>query len=119
MSPLSIFTKEEEMFLSFVRSAIRGLALLVLNLAFLPVILSAPALAAGPVAHPLISDWQFLAIGTTPPGQAACNAVGRRSFNPTPMPNSYNYASLLAAGDQGQDKTIALRVSFCSDTILD
>src|SRR6266851_2723769 len=119
MSPLSIFTKEEEMFLSFVRSAIRGLALLVLNLAFLPVILSAPALAAGPVAHPLISDWQFLASGTTPPGQAACNAVGRRCFNPAAMQNSYNYASLLAAGNQGQGKTIALVDSFGSDTIRD
>src|SRR5258707_4058712 len=119
MSPLSIFTKEEEMFLSFVRSAIRGLSLLVLNLAFLPVILSAPALAAGPVAHPFISDWQFLASGTTPPGQAACNAVGRRCFNPAAMQNSYNYASLLAAGDQGQGKTIALVDSFGSDTIRD
>src|SRR6266436_9494332 len=117
MSPLSIFTKEEEMFLSFVRSAIRGLALLVLNLAFLPVILSAPALAAGPVAHPLISDWQFLAGGTTPPNQAACNAVGRRCFNPVAMQNSYNYASFLAAGNQGQGKTIALVASFGSATI--
>lgn len=107
------------MFLSFVRSAIRGLALLVLNLAFMPVILSAPALAAGPVAHPLISDWQFLAGGTTPPSQAACNAVGRRCFNPTAMHNSYNYASLLAAGNQGQGKTIAVVDSFGSDTIRD
>src|SRR5258707_8422676 len=117
MSPLSIFTKEEEMFLSFVRSAIRGLSLLVLNLAFLPVILSAPALAAGPVAHPLISDWQFLASGTTPPGQAACNAVGRRCFNPAAMQNSYNYATLLAAGNKGQGKTIAIVDSFGSSTI--
>jgi len=107
------------MFLSFVRSAIRGLALLVLNLAFMPVILSAPALAAGPVAHPLISDWQFLAGGITPPSQAACNAVGRRCFNPTAMHNSYNYASLLAAGNQGQGKTIAVVDSFGSDTIRD
>ena len=105
------------MFLSFVRSAMRGLALLVLNLAFLPVILSAPALAAGPVAHPLISDWQFLASGTTPPSQAACNAVGRRCFNPAAMQNSYNYASLLATGNEGQGKTIALVDSFGSDTI--
>ncbi len=105
------------MFLSFVRSAIRGLALLVLNLAFLPVILSAPALAAGPVAHPLISDWQFLAGGTIPPSQAACNAVLRRCFNPAAMQNSYNYASLLATGNEGQGKTIALVDSFGSDTI--
>jgi subtilase family serine protease len=35
------------------------------------------------------------------------------------MQNSYNYASLLAAGDQGQGKTIALVDSFGSDTIRD
>lgn len=33
------------------------------------------------------------------------------------MSNSYNYASLLAAGDQGQGKTIAIIDSFGSDTI--
>jgi subtilase family serine protease len=105
------------MFLSFVRSAIRGLALLVLSLAFMPVILSAPALAAGPVAQPLVSDWQFLTAGPTPPSQAACNAVNRRCFNPTAMHNSYNYASLLAAGNKGQGKTIAIVDSFGSATI--
>src|SRR5256885_9871748 len=45
---------------------------------------------------------QFLSSSTTPPGQAACNAVGRRCFNPAAMHNSYNYTSLLAADKQGQ-----------------
>lgn len=105
------------MFLSFVRSAIRGLGLLVLSLAFMPVILSASALAAGPVAQPLVSDWQFLTGSTTPPGQADCNAVGRRCFDPAAMQNSYNYATLLAAHHEGQGKTIAVVDSFGSDTI--
>ena len=105
------------MFSSFVRSAIRVLALLALNLAFIPVILSSSALAAGPAVQPLISDWQFLASGATPPSQAACNKVGRRCFSPAAMQNSYNYASLLAAGNQGQGKTIAIVDSFGSSTI--
>jgi subtilase family serine protease len=95
----------------------RRLALLALGAAFIPILLSTQAVAAGPVVSPLVSDWQFLSGSTTPPSQAACNAVGRRCFNPTAMHVSYNYASLLAAGNQGQGKTIALVDSFGSDTI--
>ncbi len=103
---------------SFLRSAARSLTLLALGAAALvPALLSAPAVDTGPVVSPLISDWQFVSSGTTPPGQAACNAVGRRCFNPTAMHNSYNYASLLAAGNQGQGKTIAIIDSFGSSTI--
>jgi subtilase family serine protease len=105
------------MFYSIVRSAMRRLALLALGAAFIPIVLSTPAIAASPVVYPLVSDWQFLSGSTTPPSQAACNAVGRRCFNPTSMHNSYNYTSLLAAGNQGQGKTIALVDSFGSDTI--
>lgn len=106
------------MFFSFLRSAMRRLALWALIAATLvPAALSTSAVAASPVVHPLLSDWQFLASGTTPPSQAACNAVGRRCFNPAAMHNSYNYASLLAAGNQGQGKTIAIVDSFGSDTI--
>jgi subtilase family serine protease len=80
------------------------------------------ATASTPVAsasqlQPLISDWQFLSGGLTPPTEAACNAVGRRCFNPASMANSYNYAALLALGNQGQGKTIAVIDSFGSDTI--
>jgi len=64
-----------------------------------------------------ISDWVFVSGGTTPPSQAACNAVNRRCFNPTAMANSYDYASLLAAGNEGQGKTIAVVDSFGSSTI--
>src|SRR2546421_3568307 len=106
------------MIFSFLQSAVRRLALLALvAAAFMPALLSVPAVAAAPVVQPLISDWQFLSSDATPPSQAACNAVGRRCFNPTAMHNSYNYASLLAAGNQGQGKTIAIVDSFGSDTI--
>jgi len=109
--------KEEMMFFSFLRSAMHRLALLALGAVLVPVVLSTTAIAASPVVNPLVSDWQYLASGPTPPSQAACNAVGRRCFNPTAMHNSYNYASLLAAGNEGQGKTIALVDSFGSDTI--
>jgi subtilase family serine protease len=105
------------MFFTFVQSAMRRLALLALGAALVPIALSTTAIAASPVVYPLVSDWQFLSSSTTPPSQAACNAVGRRCFNPAAMHNSYNYASLLAAGNEGQGKTIALVDSFGSDTI--
>src|SRR3989442_15331784 len=106
------------MFFSFVRSTMRHLALLALGAATLvPVALGTTAAAVGPVVHPLVSDWQFLSSSTTPPSQAACNAVGRRCFNPMAMSNSYNYASLLAAKNEGQGKTIAIVDSFGSSTI--
>jgi subtilase family serine protease len=67
--------------------------------------------------RPTISDWQFLGAGTAPPSQAACNAIGRRCFDPAAMAASYDYASLLAGGNEGQGKTIALVDSFGSATI--
>jgi subtilase family serine protease len=113
----NLIFKEERMFFTFLRSTMRRLALLALGAALVPMALSATAIATGPVVNPLISDWQFLASGTTPPPQTACNAVLRRCFNPDAMHHSYNYASLLAAGNQGQGKTIAIVDSFGSDTI--
>src|SRR5437660_8054476 len=105
------------MFFSFLRSAMHRLALLVLGAALVPVALSTTAIAASPVVNPLVSDWQYLSSSTTPPSQAACNAVGRRCFNPASMSSAYNYASVLAAGNKGQGKTIAVVDSFGSDTI--
>src|SRR5215831_6856467 len=72
---------------------------------------------AGPLVRPLISDWQYLGNSSTPPSQAACNAVGRRCFNPASMANSYNYAALHAAGNLGQGKTIAIIDSFGEQNI--
>lgn len=73
--------------------------------------------AGGAAIRPLISDWQYLGNSTTRPSQAACNAVGRRCFNPDAMANSYNYASLHAFGNEGQGKTIAIIDSFGATTI--
>jgi subtilase family serine protease len=67
--------------------------------------------------QPAVTELQFLSSSTTPPSEAACFALGRRCFNPTAMQNSYNLASLLAAGNQGQGKTIAVIDSFGSATI--
>lgn len=67
--------------------------------------------------HPAISEWYYISGGATPPNEAACNAVGRRCFNPAAMAVSYNYASVLSAGNQGQGTTIAVVDSFGSSTI--
>jgi subtilase family serine protease len=116
---INLIFKEERMFFTFLRSTMRRLALLALGAALVPMALSATAVAAGPIVNPLVSDWQFLASGTTPPTQAACNAapIFRRCFDPAAMSNSYNYASLLAAKKDGRGKTIAIVDSFGSDTI--
>jgi subtilase family serine protease len=104
---------------ALVRGATHRLAVVALGVIALgPAYLSAAAVTpVGPAPQPLISDWQFLSSGTTPPSQAACNAVGRRCFDPAAMANSYNYATLHAQGDEGQGKTIAIVDSFGSDTI--
>src|SRR5579864_3749964 len=65
--------------------------------------------------RPLISDWAYL--GASAPTQAACNAVGRRCFDPAAMANSYDYAGLHAAGTNGKGITIAIVDSFGSSTI--
>jgi subtilase family serine protease len=75
-----------------------------------------PAVAA-PLFQPAISEWLQLNSSTTPPTQTDCASAGRRCFTPASMANSYNYASLLAGGNQGQGKTIAVVDSYGSDTI--
>ncbi len=105
-------------------AALRALAVLVALAGLLLWVQPIGGLAAGTsqmTTHsmlvPAVGEWQFLSSGTTPPSEAACNAVGRRCFNPTAMSNSYNYASLLANGNQGQGITIAVIDSFGSATI--
>ena len=72
---------------------------------------------AGVLVRPTVSGAQYLGDSGTPPSEAACNAVGRRCFNPTSMANSYDYAGLHAAGNEGQGKTIAIIDSYGSDSI--
>jgi subtilase family serine protease len=73
--------------------------------------------SSGAVFTPAVAEWQFLSAGTTPPTEANCYSVNRRCFAPDAMAHSYNYAVLLAAGNQGQGKTIAVVDSYGSDTI--
>jgi subtilase family serine protease len=67
--------------------------------------------------QPLVSDAQWISSDANPPSDAACNAVGRRCFNPKAMANSYNYAGLHASGIDGRGKTIAIIDSFGASTI--
>lgn len=73
--------------------------------------------ASAPVFQPAVSDWQLISTSTTPPTEAQCYSAGRRCFMPASMANSYNYASILAGGNQGQGVTIAVIDSYGSDTI--
>jgi len=103
---------------SFVRSLGRRLAAAAISaLALGSSALTGPAVVNPVAIHPLISDWAYLGNDGTPPSEAACNAVGRRCFNPTAMANSYNYAVLHALGNRGQGKTIAVVDSFGASTI--
>src|SRR2546430_4464885 len=103
---------------SFVRSLGRRLAAAAISaLALGSSALTAPAVVNPVAIHPLVSDWAYLGNDGTPPSEAACNAVGRRCFNPTAMANSYNYAGLHLAGNLGQGKTIAVVDSFGASTI--
>src|SRR5579871_6485536 len=101
------------MFHALARSTLRHIAVLALGLASLvPAAFGTATVAPGPVVSSLASDMQLVSSGTPPPTQAQCNAIGRRCFTPDAMHHSYNYASLLAAGNEGQGKTIALIDSF-------
>ncbi len=70
-----------------------------------------------PQPQPTFSDPQLISAGTTPPTEAQCYSAGRRCFTPQSMQSSYNIASLLAAGKEGQGETIAVVDSYGSDTI--
>ena len=76
---------------------------------------SMPTVASSVAIHPLVSDWAYLGNSGTPPSQAACNAVGRRCFNPTSIRNAYDIPAGL--GNGGAGKTIAVVDSFGSTTI--
>ena len=73
--------------------------------------------AAMPVPHPTVSDYQFIAGGTTPPTEADCEAVARTCFTPQAIQSAYNVGPLYAAGNKGQGVTIAIVDSWGSDTI--
>jgi subtilase family serine protease len=82
------------------------------------------ALAAGAhhqraaiTVHPMISDAQRIATGTTPPTEAQCQAVGRTCFTPQALYSAYNIGPLHAAGYTGKGMTIAIVDSWGSDTM--
>jgi len=72
---------------------------------------------AQPLVRPMLDGVAYLGNSGQPPSQAACNAVGRRCFNPASMASSYNYAGLHAAGNLGQGRTIAVVDSFGATTV--
>src|SRR5215469_15562839 len=109
----------QEMRMTKIRVVLAGCGL-TLGLALAGAVAAPTHATAKPVAAPMlpaISDWQYLGNSATPPTQAQCNSVGRRCFAPMAMHNSYNYASVLAGGNEGQGKTIAIIDAFGASTI--
>lgn len=78
---------------------------------------NAAAPAAMPIPHPTVSDYQFIAGGTTPPTNAQCQAVGRTCFTPQAIQSAYNVGPLYAHGFNGSGVTIAIVDSWGSDTM--
>lgn len=76
---------------------------------------TAPVAAA--VFQPSISDYRFIAGGTTPPTEAQCQSVGRRCFTPQAIQSAYDVGPLYAAGLNGRGMTIAIVDAYGSDTI--
>ncbi len=73
--------------------------------------------AALPAPHPTVSDYQFIAGGTTPPTEAQCEAVARTCFTPQAIQSAYNIGPLYAQGLDGRGITIAIVDSYGSDTM--
>ncbi len=89
-------------------------------LAALALVFSVAALAtpsALPIAHPTVTDFQFISAGTTPPTNADCEAVGRTCFTPQAIQSAYNVGPLYTAGHDGSGVTIAIVDSWGSDTM--
>jgi subtilase family serine protease len=66
---------------------------------------------------PAVSDYQQINGSEVPPTQAQCASVGRRCFNPHSTRSAYNLGGLIAAGNDGRGKTIAVVDSYGSDTM--
>jgi subtilase family serine protease len=70
-----------------------------------------------PLPHPTVTDYQFVASGTTPPTTAQCAAVGLSCFTPQAIQSAYNVGPLHRAGKNGRGITIAIVDSYGSDTM--
>src|SRR5713226_6245622 len=93
-------------------------ALLVAGFVIAATIGTAPSIqAALPAPHPTVTDYQFIAGGTTPPTEAQCEAVGRTCFTPQAIQAAYNVGPLYAQGLDGRGQTIAIVDSYGSDTM--
>ena len=53
-----------------------------------------------PLPHPTVTDYQFVASGTTPPTVAQCAAVGLSCFTPQAIQSAYNVGPLHRAGQE-------------------
>src|SRR5438477_9595392 len=100
-------------------SALRhAAALLVVGFVTAAAIGTAPSVSAAlPAPQSTVSDYQFIAGGTTPPTEAQCEAVARTCFTPQAIQSAYNVGPLYAQGLDGRGITIAIVDSYGSDTM--
>ncbi|MBO0828488.1 MAG: S53 family peptidase [Streptosporangiales bacterium] len=70
-----------------------------------------------PAPAPLVSDWQYLKSGVTPPTEGDCFSAGRRCFTPSAIQASYDVGPLHASGFTGKGETIAIFDSFGYDQV--
>src|SRR2546428_13268698 len=96
----------------------RALVLLVTGVVVAATVGTASSLSAAlPAPHPTVTDFQFIAGGTTPPTEAQCEAVARTCFTPQAIQSAYNVGPLYAQGLDGRGITIAIVDSHGSDPI--
>jgi subtilase family serine protease len=65
----------------------------------------------------MVSGFEFLTDGETPPTEANCVGRGRRCFDPLAIQRSYDLTPLYAANKDGAGQTIVIVDSFGSSTI--
>src|SRR3954466_41545 len=77
----------------------------------------APAQGRLPIPQPSVRDYEQISASATPPTQAQCASAGPRGFSPQATGASYSGGPLLAAGNDGRGRTIAIVDSYGSDTM--
>lgn len=78
---------------------------------------AATSLAMSITFHPTVSDYALISVGSTPPTEAQCEAVGRTCFTPQAIQSAYNLGPLYDGDWNGEGITIAIVDSYGSDTM--
>jgi subtilase family serine protease len=115
---------EESMRLTLTRGAVAVLLAALGLAAIVALTLAGHAGASAPASSttagaivPAVSDFKQVSRSETPPTQKQCAVANRRCFNPHSTRAAYNLGGLIADGNDGHGKTIAVVDSYGSDTM--